>query len=125
LTEQHELEYGLGEHSPLARLYELDGSVLLLGVGYDSCTAMHLSEYRAPGAQEIRQGAPVYEDGKRVWKFYRDIELDSDLFPEVAQEFEKEYPVTVSAVGSARTTLVKVRPLIDFTRRWFERRRAR
>jgi aminoglycoside 3-N-acetyltransferase len=33
-----------GEHSPLARLEEVGAQVLLLGVGYDVCTAFHLAE---------------------------------------------------------------------------------
>lgn len=39
IVEGHELENGLGEGSPLARIYELDGWVLLLGVGFASNTS--------------------------------------------------------------------------------------
>ena len=35
LTKDHPLEYGLGERSPIARLYDLDGWVLMLGTGYE------------------------------------------------------------------------------------------
>ena len=38
----------LGEHSPLGRLEEANARVLLLGVGFDTCTAFHLAEYRIP-----------------------------------------------------------------------------
>ncbi len=34
VTAGHTLEFGLGEGSPLARVYDLDGFVLLLGVGH-------------------------------------------------------------------------------------------
>jgi aminoglycoside 3-N-acetyltransferase len=47
ITENHGLEYSLGEHSPLARLYDLHGYVLLLGVGHGNNTSLHLAEYRA------------------------------------------------------------------------------
>src|SRR6478736_6476447 len=43
----HALEFGLGEGSPLARVYDLDGQVLLLGVGHGNNTSLHLAEYRA------------------------------------------------------------------------------
>src|SRR5204863_660268 len=41
LMEHHELESPLGERSPLTRLEKADASVLLLGVGYERCTAFH------------------------------------------------------------------------------------
>jgi aminoglycoside 3-N-acetyltransferase len=42
----HSLDDDLGEGSPLARVYDLDGQVLLLGVGHDNNTSLHLAEYR-------------------------------------------------------------------------------
>jgi aminoglycoside 3-N-acetyltransferase len=38
ITAGHVLESGLGKGSPLARLYELDAAILLLGVGHASNT---------------------------------------------------------------------------------------
>lgn len=43
----HDLDNGLGEHSPLARIYDRHGWVLLLGVGHERNTSLHLSEHRA------------------------------------------------------------------------------
>jgi len=50
----HSLEFSLGETSPLARIYERDGWVLLLGVGHGSNTSFHLGEYRRATAQGTR-----------------------------------------------------------------------
>ena len=47
IINNHSLVYGFGEHSPLARIYDLNGFVLLLGVGHSSNTSIHLAEYRA------------------------------------------------------------------------------
>jgi len=47
ITANHPLDFSLGDGSPLARLYDLDGWVLLLGVGHDNNTSLHLAEYRA------------------------------------------------------------------------------
>jgi aminoglycoside 3-N-acetyltransferase len=44
----HPLDSGFGERSPLARVHELDGDVLLLGVGHRSNTSLHLAEFRVP-----------------------------------------------------------------------------
>jgi aminoglycoside 3-N-acetyltransferase len=56
VTSGHALENSLGEGSPLARLYERDAQVLLLGAVYDSCTSFHLAEYRTGRALAARLG---------------------------------------------------------------------
>lgn len=48
IIHHHDLGNGLGDQSPLARLYDREASVLLLGVGYESNTSFHLAEYRTP-----------------------------------------------------------------------------
>jgi aminoglycoside 3-N-acetyltransferase len=45
-TVDHELACHLGERSPLGWLYRSGAAILLLGVGYEACTAFHLAEYR-------------------------------------------------------------------------------
>jgi len=64
IIEHHTLENSLGENSPLGRIYELDGWVLLLGVGYDRNTSFHLAEYRAANAKPIEAGGPVYDNNQ-------------------------------------------------------------
>ncbi len=123
ITANQSLAYGLGEHSPLARIYELDGWILLLGVGYDSSTSLHLAEYRAPGAIQTTQGSPLYEDGKRIWKVYADIEIDSDIFPEIGKDLEQQGLVFLGKVGSATARLLRQRPAIDYAVEWFKRKR--
>jgi len=123
ITREHTLEYGLGEGSPLARIYDLDGWVLMLGTGYDTNTSFHLAEYRAPNAVEIMQGSPIIENGQRVWKQYRDIEIDADIFPEIGAEFEQTGLVKVALVGSATTRFFPQRAAIDFATQWFTRKR--
>ncbi len=119
----HTLEFGLGEGSPLARIYELDGWVLLLGVGHDSNTSMHLAEYRAPGSEQVVLGAPILENGQRVWKQYRDIEIDSDIFPEIGADFEGTGQVRVAKVGSAYARFFRQRLAVDFAQEWLIRKR--
>lgn len=122
ITMRHSLDNSLGEESPLARLYELNGWVLLLGVGYDSSTCFHLAEYRSAGAKRIERGAPVLEVG-RVWKSYTDIEFDSDCFIEMGQAFEQAGHVKVSKAGAATTKLFPVRCAVDFAVNWLRKRR--
>jgi aminoglycoside 3-N-acetyltransferase len=120
---EHSLQYSLGEGSPLARIYELDGQVLLLGVGHESNTSFHLAEYRAPRARRVEAGAPIFEDGRRVWKTYEDIELNEEVFGEIGADFEKAVGVRSSRVGSAQAKLFSQRQAVDFARDWVAQRR--
>ena len=120
----HTLDYGLGEGSPLARICDLDGWVLLLGVGHDSNTSMHLAEYRAPHPEQTMLGAPILEDGQRVWKNYQDIEINSDIFPEIGADFERTGQVHMAKVGSADARLFRQRAAVDFTQEWLASKRS-
>ncbi len=126
ITAGHTLHFPLGEGSPLARLYDLNGWVLLLGVGYASNTSFHLAEYRAPGSRPFTAGAPVVEPetGLRNWETFPDIVLDSEPFPQIGAEFEKAGQVGVRMVGSAESRLFVQRPAVDFAVEWLTRRRS-
>jgi aminoglycoside 3-N-acetyltransferase len=118
VTSGHTLERSLGEGSPLARLYERDAQVLLLGAGYDSCTSFHLAEYRTGNAPGARLGAPVMEDDRRTWVWFEDIELRADVFDELGAAFERKLPVARGRVGSAEARLFSQRAAIDFAVEW-------
>ncbi len=120
ITDHHGLAFSLGESSPLARLYDLDGYVLLIGVGHDRNTSIHLAEYRADARPIQRQGAPVAENGVRLWKEYDDLEIDSDCFGEIGEAFERIYNVEKGRVGSAECRLMRQRQLVDFATDWFK-----
>jgi aminoglycoside 3-N-acetyltransferase len=124
ITRDHRLEYSLGESSPLARIYDLAGWVLLLGVGYNKNTSFHLAEYRVPGTSEIILGVPMLEEGRRVWKNYRDIEIDADIFSDIGADFEHSGQVKRAKVGSADARLFPQRPAVDFALQWLSHKRT-
>ena len=123
ITADHALENGLGDQSPLARIYDLDGHVLLLGVPHGNNTSFHLGEYRAPGGKMVMQGAPIMENGQRAWKTFTTLEVDSDCFDELGADFEKAHPVKIGVVGSATTRLFSQRVAVDFAQEWITEKR--
>lgn len=120
IIENHSLDNSLGEQSPLARLYDLNAWVLLLGVNYDCSTCFHLAEYRAGKAEKVQRGAPMIEAGQRIWKIYEDIDFNSDCFAKLGQDFEREGHVIIANVGSAQARLFPIRSAVDFAINWFE-----
>ncbi|MCJ7561985.1 MAG: AAC(3) family N-acetyltransferase, partial [Thermoplasmata archaeon] len=82
IVDSHSLDFSHGEDSPLARIYELNGWVLLIGVDYDVNTSLHLAEYRSSLKEHRRakRSAPMTVAGRREWVCYNDIELVDDDF---------------------------------------------
>jgi aminoglycoside 3-N-acetyltransferase len=120
VTAEHGLEHSLGEGSPLARFYELDGLVLLLGAPYSSNTSFHLAEYRATRREPRPNGAPVLVYGERVWRTFDDIAFRDDLFDEIGEAFERAGHVTRGRVGSADARLFRQREAVDFAVAWLD-----
>ena len=125
VTRDHPLSFGLGPGSPLETLYKHDGSVLLLGVAYESNTSFHLAEYRLNWMPHISQGAPILVAGEPVWQTYEDVDLNSDDFAVLGEAFEAEHDVDIGEVGSAQARLFKQREAVDFAESWLQSNRKR
>ena len=122
LTENHSLNWSLGEDSPLARLYDLDGYVLLLGARHDSNTSIHLAQYRVEGVYPaIKQGAPITQDGQRRWVEYDDISLETDGFEEIGKSFQDAGGIHAGRVGSAESQLMRQQALVDHAVGWIKK----
>ncbi len=128
ITGDHALDYALGEGSPLARMYEHDGRVLLLGVGHANNTSLHLAEYRAdfPGKRERPNGAPLIVDGVRRWVDVLDLDVNASDFPRIGDAFARETDlVRTGQIGNATALLMPQRTLVDFAVGWMEAHRGR
>jgi aminoglycoside 3-N-acetyltransferase len=106
IVANHELANGLGEGSPLARLYELDAHVLLLGVGHANNTSLHLAEYRTGKATPDPHAS------------FEDIELHAELFLGLGADFERAHEIAIGRVGSAKARLFRQRAAVDFAVDW-------
>ena len=98
VTEGHELADGLGEASPLGRLYDLGADILLLGVGHGSDTSLHLAEHRSGTCGTRIQSAPILVDGVRRWVEFEELDVDTDDFEAVG--------AAAAAAGLERTGTV-------------------
>ena len=64
ITEPHPVDIPHGLDSPPGRVYQLNGSVLLLGVGHDADTTVHVAENIAGVRYRQPKYATVLEDGQ-------------------------------------------------------------
>lgn len=127
IVAHHVLESPVGEQSPLRALYDLDTMVLMLGVGHDKMTALHLAEHRCeyPGKHHVRNGAPITVDGRRQWREWEELWVADDDFDAVAVAFAASTGLQRSGpVGEAQAHLVPMRALVDFAAKWFPEHRT-
>jgi aminoglycoside 3-N-acetyltransferase len=127
IVEPHVLSPSLGEESPLGRLYDLGAKVLLLGVGHDNNTSLHLAEYRAswPHKTFAVEGAAVLVGGIRTWVAYEDLDLHEEDFVAIGDAYSATKPPgeRTSAVGIGIGRLYEMRPLVDFAVDWITQHR--
>ncbi|MGG0188483.1 aminoglycoside N(3)-acetyltransferase [Bacillus rhizoplanae] len=119
ITENHKLSPSFGEQSPLQKMYDLDGYILLIGVDHDSNTSLHLSEVHAQYRDKVQIGAPIIENGIRIWKEYEEFEYDSDDFEPLGKAFDETGAVTYGTIGNASCKLMRQRKVVDFGTEWF------
>ncbi len=125
LTIDHDLSNIFGEGSPIGKLYELDGDVLLIGVDYDKNTSIHLADVRAtyPGKHNCIEHSAIMENGSRVWKAYETLFVDGEDFVDIGAAFEKQHEVKKATLGGAILRLMKQRDIVDFATEWIEQNR--
>ena len=125
LTEKHDLSDIFGDSSPIGRLYKLDGYVLLIGVGYDKNTSLHLADVRAeyPGRHTVTESSAIRVDGQRVWKSYETLAVDGEDFPAIGEAFEQTGKVRHVPLGNAMLSMMRQRELVDFAVKWIEENR--
>lgn len=70
-----------------------------------------------------RMGAPIFEKGKRVWKWFDDYNYRSDDFWQIGQEFEGEGGVLKGKVARADCKVFGIKDGVNFARSWLVRHR--
>ena len=124
ITNGHSLEHGMAEKSPLARVYDLDGWVLLLGVGHGNNTSLHLAENRAsfPGKKFIKNGAPVLLEGVRHWVEFEELDYNATDFTRIGEDFSREIGLEITGmIGQANSSMFPQRGLVDFAVDWMKK----
>ncbi|MEV7968247.1 AAC(3) family N-acetyltransferase [Sphaerisporangium sp. NPDC088356] len=122
----HPLSYGLGGDGPLGRLHDLGAKALLLGVGWDKCTMLHLSEHLTPfrGRRTHRVAVPTGRAGEAtVWRETRQLVMYEGDFGRAGEYIGSRGAGRTGTVGNARSVLCPVRPLVDWASAYFLRHR--
>jgi aminoglycoside 3-N-acetyltransferase len=127
----HPMDYGYGPGSPLAKLVEAQGRVLLLGSPLENVTLLHYAEHmaRLPAKRVIRYREKLLRRGVAEWVEIEEFDTGDpvvdaapeDHFDRLMRAYLEDVEVLTGMVGGARTYLVEAAPLHRFAVAWLER----
>lgn len=126
LANHDSLEQMFDDTSPIGKLYELDGHILLLGVSHSNNTSLHLAEYRAdfPKKPLLKEGVAMLVDGKRQWVEFDMHDLDDEDFEEIGAAYYAQYGYPTGKVGLADALFMRQRPIVGFATKWMTQNRT-
>jgi aminoglycoside 3-N-acetyltransferase len=130
LTRDHPLDYGYGPGSPLARLVEANGKVLMLGAPLDTMTLMHHAEHLAdlPGKHVIRTETPFATPEGTMWRIIEEFDTGDPVVDSLPEDFIEQIVTAYVAtgkgrqgqVGDAPSLLVDAADILPFGVAWLE-----
>lgn len=99
--------------SPIGRIWEEDGRILLLGVDHDSNTTLHLTELLAGVPYRQKKNVTVLIEGRTVRLNYLENDHCCQLFRLADQWMKQEGFQCEGLVGHAPSKLMRSRDLIE------------
>lgn len=123
ITAEHSLNYGLGKGSPLEKLYQENGMVLLIGSDPDAVTLLHYAESIAPieNKKVLHLKVPLLIDGKRTWVDIEEFDSSQGILPwpenyfaTITGAFIEKNNVQPNNIGNAVSFLLPAHDLVDF-----------
>lgn len=114
ITAPHPIDVPHGLNSPVGRVYELGGQILLLGVGHDADTTIHLSENLAGVRYRRDKYVTVLRDGSPIRFDYREIDHCCQNFVLVDGWLEAQGLQQHGKVGHAEARLMDSGDIVPF-----------
>lgn len=121
VTKEHPLSFSEGPGSPFAKVHELEGWILLLGVGFNRCTVLHFAESLVERRRTMTVRFPVVQDGRRTWTEVTNVADDNDThFPIIGEKYLATGRAICGTIGESPSILLPMRDLVAFAQQYFE-----
>jgi aminoglycoside N3'-acetyltransferase len=112
IVADHPADVPHGLDSPVGRVYELDGQVLLLGVGHDANTTVHLAEALAGVRYRRRKSLTLLERGRVVRLAYEEIDHCCERFGLLDGWLDTAGLQRRGSIGYGNARLVRARDVV-------------
>jgi aminoglycoside 3-N-acetyltransferase len=117
ITAPHPVDVPHGPDSPIGRVYDLDGQVLLLGIGQDANTTIHLAEYLAGVRYRRKKYVYILNDGQPTRFDYAEIDHCCQNFCLVDGWLDTEGLQCRGIIGHAEARLVRSQDVVKVVTR--------
>ena len=125
LVAKHPYDNRFGPSSPLGKLVDLDGKILLIGAPHDTVSLFHMTQHLVGDYPKIDKAAPVIERGERRWVAYRDVEYPIEWFVQGVAALVKGGIARTGYLGAAACLTFSAAPAIEFLVDWRRRNTTR
>jgi aminoglycoside N3'-acetyltransferase/GrpB-like predicted nucleotidyltransferase (UPF0157 family) len=112
IAADHPLDMPHGLDSPVGRVYDHDGQVLLLGVGHDANTTIHLAEALAGVRYRRPKSVTILEGGKPTLYHYGEIDHCCAKFNLVDQWLDADGRQRRGQVGYGEARIARSRDVV-------------
>jgi aminoglycoside 3-N-acetyltransferase len=121
--QKHSLAWACGPDTPLGALLERPNmKILLIGVGWNRCSALHTAETLCNNRRTKVRRFKHQDSGLLQWIETPDVADDGDrLFPLVGADFEQTDQVRAGLIGAANTKICSFPKLVSFATSWLEK----
>jgi aminoglycoside 3-N-acetyltransferase len=118
LVSDHPYDNRFGPQSPLGRLCDVGGKVLLLGAPYDTVSLFHMIQHLVGETAVIKKAAPVIDRGERCWVSYSDIDYPIDWFNAGVKALIDSGIASTGLVSAAPSVLFPAAEAVTFLVDW-------
>lgn len=116
ITADHPWDVPHGLDSPVGRVYELDGQVLLLGVGHDGNTTIHLAESLAGVRYRCPKFLTLLRNGRPLRVSYAETDHCCARFALLDEWLDAIGAQRYGVVGHGQSRLARSRDIVDTAR---------
>jgi aminoglycoside N3'-acetyltransferase len=113
ITAPHPVDVPHGSDSPVGRVHALDGQVLLLGVGHDADTTIHLAENLAGVSYRRSASVTLLVDGRLTRYHYREVDHCCENFALMDSWLEARGLQRRGVIGHAEASLARSAEIVN------------
>lgn len=119
ITENQQLDFPFGDHSPLSKMYDLNAKILMIGTDFETNTAIHLAEHSLD-REIIIEKSKIQKNGVSKWVEFKNIDLDIyDDYLQIEKLFFDTHSSRTLKINESKITCFSLMDCVEFTKKYY------